>query len=178
MVGVWRDQEAVDAATGGRTDRSAFSDAIEPWVESQRVDSYRAIEIAPRLPMASGPPILILDGEGRVVDLTPAAAAVLGRTQEEAVGLRVQELAMGAEPSAADAGSTPWTELLDGISPADTSGRSAWPLRHGGRVLIRWRLRRDVPVAGRHTLLVRRENEGEISADDIAAAVAEAFPGD
>lgn len=182
VVGVWRDQEAVVAATGGRTDRSAFSDSIERWLESQRVDSYRAIEIAPRLPMASGPPILILDGDGRVVDLTPAAAAALGRTQEEAVGLRVQELAIGNEPSAHDtataAAATPWTEPFPSVGPADASGRSTWPLRFGGHVLIRWRLRRDVPVAGRHTLLVRRENEGEITADDIAAAVAEAFPFD
>jgi len=179
VVGVWRDESAIDAATGGMSDRPAFADDIEPWVEQATVVTYDAIEVAPRLPTASGPPILVLDGSARVVDLTPAAAAVLGRSQEDAVGLIVSQLAAddgGQDGSDERPDPSPWSGLLDGDGADDVTGGSTVLLPFGGKVLVQWRLRRDVPVLGRHILLVRRESEGAIEAEDVDAALAEAFP--
>ena len=175
VVGVWRDQEAVDQATDGRPDRAAFAADIEQWIESVTVDSYRAIEIAPRLPMGAGPPILILDGDGRVVDLTPAAAAALGRTQEALLGLLIEELAAADDTAMDGHDSSGWSGLLSDDGSGDTTGQAAWPLQFGGHVLIHWRLRRDVPIVGRHTMLIRRRHEPDMTAADVDAAVAEAF---
>jgi PAS domain-containing protein len=172
VVGVWSDHSAIEAATGGRIDRPAFADELAPWVESTTIDTYEALELAPRLPMTSGPPILILDGSRRVVDLTPAAAATVARTQEEAVGMLIEELAASDD---ADATAT-WLRLLDDDETGDRAGRSAWAVPSGGSVIVHWRLRRDVPVRGRHTILVRRRREPEPTSDELDAALAEAFP--
>ncbi|MFL5715837.1 MAG: hypothetical protein ACJ769_14370 [Chloroflexota bacterium] len=166
VVGLWRDEVAVVEATAGQAGRPAFGDEFEQWVESVAVSTYQAVEIAPRLPMASGPPLLLLDDGGRVVDLTPSAAAALGRTQDEAVGLVVAQLMDDPDIW----GDTPGDEVSQ-----DAAGRSGSPLEFGS-VRVHWRLRRDVPVEHRHVLLVRREHETEITADDIDAAVADAFP--
>ena len=169
VVGVWIDHAAIERATGGQPERSVANDEIEPWIESIGIEVYDALEIAPRLPMASGPPILVLDGSRRVVDLTPAAAAALGRTQEEAVGALVEDL---AAPGNRDAGER-WRRLLE---PDETAGEVDWALASGGHVMIRWRLRRDAPVRGRHTILVRRRHESEPTSAELDAALAQAFP--
>lgn len=173
VVGVWADNAAIERATGGQPDRAAFADEVEPWIDSLRIEMFHALEIAPRLPMASGPPILVLDGAGRVVDLTPAAAAVLGRTQDETVGALIEDL---AGPGDRDAGRR-WRRLLDDqASDAQAHGEAGWAIPEGGRVMLRWRLRRDVPVRGRHTVLVRRRFEPEPTAEELDAALAAAFP--
>jgi hypothetical protein len=41
--------------------------------------------------------------------------------------------------------------------------------------MIRWRLARDRPAPGRHTLLVRRWHEPEPTAEDLDRAIADAF---
>jgi PAS domain-containing protein len=169
VVGVWIDHAAIERATGGRPERPVAPDEIEPWIESIGIEVYDALEIAPRLPMASGPPIVVIDGSRRVVDLTPAAAAALGRTQEEAVGALVEDL---AAPGNRDAGER-WRRLLE---PDETAGEVDWALASGGHVMIRWRLRRDAPVQGRHTILVRRRHEPEPTAAELDAALTEAFP--
>jgi PAS domain-containing protein len=174
VVSVWSDAAAVEGATEGRVDRPAFAPELEPWVESVAIDTYQAMEIAPRLPMASGPPILVIDGSRRIVDLTPAAAAVLGQTQDEAVGTLIEAL---AGPANTD-------DPVDRLRPrgddrsGDETGESAWPLGPGGHVMVRWRLRRDVPVPGRHTLLVHRRQEPEPTAEALDAALSQAFPPD
>jgi hypothetical protein len=43
-------------------------------------------------------------------------------------------------------------------------------------VMLRWRLRRNVPVRGRHTILVRRRHEPEPTPDELDDALAAAFP--
>jgi PAS domain-containing protein len=171
VVSVWSDAAAVEGATQGRVERPAFAPELEPWVESITIDTYQAMEIAPRLPMASGPPILVIDGARRIVDLTPAAAAVLGQTQDEAVGTSIDALA-GPETSLARDG---WLGGRAGTTD-DETGESAWPLGPGGHVIVRWRLRRDVPVPGRHTLLVHRRQEAEPTAEALDAALSQAFP--
>ena len=169
VVGVWIDRDAIETATLGRPDQTAFADEIEPLVEHVDIATYDALEIAPRLPMASGPPIVVIDESRRVVDLTPAAAAALGRTQDEAIGTLVEDLAAPGRRDAADS----WRRHLEG---SETSGESPWAVPSGGQVMIRWRLRRDAPVRGRHTIIVRRRHEPEPTGDELDAALAEAFP--
>lgn len=172
VVGVWIDRTAIDIATLGRPDRPVFSDEIEPLIESTSIETYDALEIAPRLPMTSGPPILVLDGSRRVVDLTPSAAAVLGRTQDEALGMLVEDM---AAPDDRD-GALYWTRLLhDAREDDQAAGEAAWVVPSGGHVMIRWQLRRNAPVAGRHTILVRRRHEPEPTAAELDAALAAAF---
>ena len=169
VVGVWVDRGAVEVATGGRLDRSAFSDEIDPWIESVTATTYDALEIAPRLPMASGPSLIVLDGFRRVVDLTPAGAAAIGRTQDEAIGSFVEDL---AAPDNRLAGEQ-WRHWLE---ESEVAGETAWSVPSGGHVMVRWRLRRDAPVHGRHAVLIRRRHEPEPTADQMDDALAEAFP--
>jgi PAS domain-containing protein len=173
VIGVWIDHTAIDIATLGRPDRPVFRDEVEPLIESVRVETYDALEIAPRLPMSSGPPILILDGSRRVVDLTPSAAATLGRTQDEALGMLVEDI---AAPGDRD-GALRWSRLLHDVRREDqAAGEAAWVVPSGGHVMIRWLLRRDAPVRGRHTILVRRRQDPEPTTSELEAALAEAFP--
>jgi len=173
VVGVWIDHTAIDLATLGNPDRPVFVDEIGPLIESSAVETYDALEIAPRLPMSSGPPILVLDGSRRVVDLTPSAAAMLGRTQDEALGMLVEDI---AAPGDRDA-SLQWSRLLHDVRSSDrAAGEAAWVVPSGGDVMIRWLLRRDAPVRGRHTILVRRRQDAEPTISELEAALAEAFP--
>jgi PAS domain-containing protein len=174
IVSVWTDLAAIENATQGRIDRPAFATELEPWIESVTIDTYQAMEIAPKLPMGSGPSIVVVDGSHRIVDLTPAAAAVLGQTQDEAIGISIEALAgpvgRGSDDSAPG-------RRADGAAD-DEVGESGWPLGPGGQVMLRWRLRHDVPVPGRHTILVRRRQEPEPTGAALDAALSEAFPAD
>jgi PAS domain-containing protein len=174
VVGVWRDHEAIDAATRSNPARPAFAEIIDPLVESVSIETFDSLEIAPRLPLASGPPILVLDGSKRIVDLTPAAAATLGRTQDEAVGLVLDDL------TAPDSQEAPvdWAGLLADRNERQASGEAVWAVPSGGDVLLRWQFLRDVPVIGRHSMLVRRRQDPPPTAGELEAALAEAFPRD
>lgn len=171
ILGVWIDRAVIEAATG-RLEAPTYLHELEPWIHHVTVEAYTALEIAPRLPMSSGPPIMILDGSRRVVDLTPAAAAALGRTQEEAVDMLVEELAGLDEPGDA----AMWAALLEDRTPGDKEGATGWSLPPEGRIMVRWRLRRDVPVPGRHTILVHRSLDAAPSGDELDAALDETFP--
>ena len=91
VLGVWRDRATIEAATG-RVDAPTYLDDIRPWIDDVADRDLRRARDRTRLPMSSGPPIMILDESRRVVDLTPAAAAMLGRTQDEAAGVLVEDL--------------------------------------------------------------------------------------
>jgi PAS domain-containing protein len=171
ILGVWRDRAAIESATGN-VDAPTYLDEIRPWIDDVSIEIYDALEIAPRLPMSSGPAIMILDESRRVVDLTPAAAATLGRTQDEAAGVLIEDLAALERPDDA----AQWAQLLEHGTGGEKAGATAWSLPTEGRVLIRWRLRRNVPVPGRHTILVRRSLDAEPSTEELDAALAEAFP--
>ena len=118
VVSVWIDRSAVELATRGRPEGPVFPDEIDPLIESSSVEMFDALEIAPRLPLSSGPPILILDGSRRVVDLTPAAAAMLGRTQDEALGMLVEDIADSRDRD----GAQQWSRLLH-----DVRDDERWP---------------------------------------------------
>lgn len=173
VVGVWIHRTAIELATLGHPDRSVFPDEIDPLVESSSVEMYDALEIAPRLPLSSGPPILILDGSRRVVDITPSAAAMLGRTQHEALGMLVEDIAASGDRD----GAFLWSRLLHDVrEDVQAAGEAAWVVPSGGHVMIRWLLRRDAPVHGRHTILVRRRQDPEPTIAELEAALVEAFP--
>ena len=91
-VGVWPDEETLQAATGGGPERPLFEQELSHWSDRLQLETYDGIEIAPRLPAASGPPIFILDDQLRIVDVTATAAAALGREPDDLVGRSLQEL--------------------------------------------------------------------------------------
>jgi PAS domain-containing protein len=136
IVGVWNDHSAIHAATQGRPERSVFPDEIEPLIESSTVEMYDALEIAPRLPMSSGPPILVLDESRRIVDLTPAAAAILGRTQDEAVGMLVEDIAADGDRDGAMR-----------LEPPARCVPDRWACDRRGRLACSVRWPRDDPLA-------------------------------
>ena len=82
-VGVWPDRATVRAATGGSSEVPMFARELVEWQDRLHLDLYDGIEIAPRLPAAIGPPIFVLDEGLRIVDITAAAAAMLGMPAQE-----------------------------------------------------------------------------------------------
>ena len=160
-VSVWPNRETIRAATHGDPERPLFAQELEAWQARFRLEMYDGIEIAPRLPTGSGPTLLILDEDRRVVDVTATAAATLGMTPVELVGQRLDGLA--------DA----WSRLIE-IGSA--TGESGWSVAHVGSVAIHFAIARDRPVPGRHAMLVRRRHDPAPSREDLDAALAYAFP--
>ena len=161
MVSVWPDQATLRAATQGRPEIPLFAQELAEWADRIDLETYDGIEVAPHLPTRSGPPLLVLDEAMRIVDLTAAAAAMLGRPAEELVGL-------GAGALLGD---------LDGWLAAETlEGEASWDVPDVGSVLVRYLARRDVPIAGRHTVVVHRHQDPPPTVDDLERALAEAFP--
>ena len=56
------------------------------------------------------------------------------------------------------------------------SGEGPWLVPDAGAVFIHFIAERDVPIAGRHTVLVHRWHEPIPTADDLEMALAQAFP--
>ena len=90
-VGVWPDRATIRAATGGGPERPLFEQELSAWADTLRLETYDGIEIAPRLPIAIGPPIFIVDDDMRIVDVTASAAAALGWEAVELVGRSLRE---------------------------------------------------------------------------------------
>jgi PAS domain-containing protein len=187
LVGVWPDRATVRRATLGQPEAPLFAAELAEWRDRTHVEMFDGIEIAPKLPAASGPPLIILDEQLRIVDLTTSAAAMLGLPAEDLVGRRAGDLFR--DPSGPDRAS----DGTDGSHPIDQSepaleawprllaegvleGDASWAVPEIGSVLVRFHARRDVPIAGRHTVVIRRRQDPPPTADDLAAALAEAFP--
>lgn len=167
-VGVWPDPGTLESATGSRLDAPLFEEDLADWHGRIRLETYDGIEIAPRLPEVSGPPIFVIDGDLRIVDVTGHAAATLGWPAEDLVGRRVPEIS-------ADDADARARRLETFLSQGTLEGESAWHVSPLGEVMIRFAARRDSPVPGRHTILVRRWNEPAPTIDDLDAAVRSAF---
>jgi len=167
---VWPDRATIREATAGRPEAPLFMRELEPWLDGVRLEMYDGIEIAPRIPPLSGPPLLILDDRLHIVDLTNSAAAMLGMPAEDMVGQRVDALVAG-DGNGTD-GATVWRGLLaDGTS----EGEVGWAVPDIGTVVIRFVARRDTPVAGRHAVLVRRHHDPPPTLEDLDAVVAASF---
>jgi len=168
-VSVWPDRATIRAATGGRPDRPVFAEELAEWRDRLEIDAFDGIEVTPRLPTVSGPPLLILDEQLRIVDLTAAAAAMLGLPTADLVGQRADVLFRPADdPSAAEA----WPSLF---AEGALAGEAAWEVPEIGSVLVRYLARRDVPIAGRHSVVVHRWHDPPPTGDDLDRALREAF---
>lgn len=168
-VDVWPDRTTIRRATGGRPERPLYATDLADWADRLNLETYDGIEIAPRLPAASGPPIYVIDEDLRIVDITAAAAAAMGCPTEDLVGKSVLDISL-AEP---DTRAEPWETLLQ---TGQVSGEGPWLVPDSGAVFIRYIAKRDVPIVGRHTVLVHRWHEPIPSVEDLEAALREAFP--
>lgn len=168
-VGVWPDRATIRQATGGRPERPLYEKDLADWSDRIHLETYDGIEIAPRLPAASGPPIYIIDEDLRIVDITAAAAAAIGWASEDLVGRSVLDFSLG-DP---DRREEPWQTLLQA---GQVNGEGPWLVPDSGAVFIRFIAERDVPIVGRHTVLVHRWHEPVPTAEDLEAALHEAFP--
>lgn len=168
-VGVWPDRATIRRATGGRPERPLYAQDLADWSERIHLETYDGIEIAPRLPAASGPPIYVIDEDLRIVDITAAAAAAIGWAAEDLVGKSVLDFSL-ADP---DTRAEPWLTLLQ---EGGVSGEGPWLVPDSGAVFIRFIAERDVPIAGRHTVLVHRWHEPVPTVEDLEVALREAFP--
>jgi PAS domain-containing protein len=168
-VGVWPDRATIRKATGGRPERPLFAEDLGDWSDQLHLDTYDGIEIVPRLPASSGPPIYVIDEDLRIVDITAAAAATIGWPSEDLVGRSVLDISL-ADP---DVRPEPWQTL---IRDGRVSGEGPWLVPDAGAVFIRYIAERDVPIVGRHTVLVHRWHEPVPTSLDLEQALAEAFP--
>jgi len=163
-VSVWPDRDAVGRATGGQPDRPVLERELGRWLATVRLATYDGIEIAPRLPTHAGPPLVILDQDLRIVDITATAAAILGLPPPELIDKRFDA------PTPTDT----WHVMLRSGS---ASGALEWSIADIGTVLIHVVARRDAPVTGRHAVFVRRRQDPAPTLDDLDAALSVAFPG-
>jgi PAS domain-containing protein len=168
-VGVWPDRATIRAATGGGPERPLFEQELSPWSDTLRLETYDGIEIAPRLPAASGPPIFVMDDDLRIVDATASAAAAVGWELVDLVGRTLDQLSR-TEPElyARNIGNL----RRDGFA----AGEATWHVPDSGEVFLRFVVRKDEPIPGRHTVLVHRWNEPAPTAADLDAALDAAFP--
>ena len=168
-VAVWPDRDAIRAAAQGGPERPLFAHELEPWADRIHLDTYDGIEIAPRLPLAVGPPIVVFDDDMRIVDITASAAAAMGWATEDLVGHTMTELS-GTGDDVFEANRP--ALMRDGV----VAGEGAWHVPDAGHVFLRYVSRRDVPIPGRHVTLVHRWNEPTPSAEDLDLALIDAFP--
>jgi PAS domain-containing protein len=168
-VGVWPDLATIRRATRGRAERPLFESDLADWIDRAHLEMFDGIEIAPRLPVASGPPIYIIDEHLRIVDLTAAAAAAIGWPLDDLVGRSVLDISL-ADPEVREA---PWQILLE---QGSVSGEGPWLVPDSGAVFIRYIAERDVPISGRHAVLVHRWHEPVPTREDLRRALLQAFP--
>jgi len=168
-VGVWPDLATLRKATAGRPERPLFEQDLADWLDRFHLETYDGIEIAPRLPAVSGPPIYVIDEHLRIVDITASAAATIGWAAEDLVGKSVRDISLVEEHEAAAA----WETFLDA---GRSAGETSYLVPDSGTVFIRYIAQRDVPIPGRHTVLVHRWHEPAPTEEDLARAVEEAFP--
>jgi PAS domain-containing protein len=168
-VGVWPDRATIRKATGGRPERPLYAEDLADWSDRFHLETYDGIEIAPRLPSVSGPPIYVIDEDLRIVDITAAAAATIGWPSEDLVGRSVLDISL-AEPAVR---AEPWRTLLN---KGRVSGEGPWLVPDTGAVYVRYIAERDVPISGRHTVLVHRWHEPPPTIEDLEAALVQAFP--
>lgn len=167
-VGIWPDIATI-AANGFPTDGPLFVEELADWADGIRLATYDGIEVAPRLPPPSGPSILVLDEERRIVDITPTGAATIGREPEDAVGVSMLDISHTPR----DRFDERWNVLQE---EGWVDGSPTWHVPTIGDVYVRFIAARDVPIPGRHTVLVHRWHEPAPTREELAAAIREAFP--
>ena len=94
---------------------------------------------------------------------------MLGMPANEMVGKRVDELSLVDPARRADL----WRALM---TSGWALGETAWTVPDIGAVLLHFVARRDVPIPGRHAVLVRRRQDDPPTLEDLDAAIEQAFP--
>ncbi len=168
-VGVWPDRATIRAATGGGPERPLFEESLAPWADTLHLETYDGIEIAPLLPAAVGPPIFVMDDDLRIVDVTAAAAAAIGREPTDLVGRSVRDLSRTDPETFARN-----RDLL--LRQGSVASEVIWHVPDSGEVFLRYIARKDEPIPGRHTVLVHRWNEPPPTDAALDAALDTAFP--
>lgn len=168
-VGVWPDLATIRRARDGLPERPLFEQDLTDWVDRIGLETYDGIEIAPRLPASSGPPIFLIDEQLRIVDITASAAATIGRRADDLVGRSVLDISLDDPETTVAA----WQTVLD---RGHASGDTSYLVPDSGAVFLRFIAVRDVPIAGRHTVLVHRWHEPAPTVADLERAVEAAFP--
>lgn len=170
LVSVWPDRATIRQATGGQPERPLFAVELDEWADGLTLEMFDGIEITPRLPVGSGPPILILDEDLRIVDITASAAAILGMPADDLVGLSVEAQASAVGRQA----SFDWRSIFDPAGQ-DVGGVAAWSVPAIGHVIVSFIARRDVPIPGRHAVVVRRHQDPALVPADLDQALEDAF---
>ena len=166
-VGVWPDLAAVGQEAGA-SEEPLFADEIAGWSDRMRFESFDGIEIAPRLPAASGPPVLVVDEELTIVDITATAAAILGWAAADLIGRSLVEISR-RDPVVLERDRR--TLEREGF----VAGEGSWKVQEEGQVFVRYVAARDRPIAGRHAVLVHRWNEPPPTREELEAALGSAF---
>lgn len=164
FVGIWRDEEAIDALTGGEHDRPVAlgEETLDFFEEPPAIEEYEALTLAPRA--ATAPALLLADDDHRYLYATPAAARLAGRSVAALTSLRVEDL---VPPDLAESVSSMWSTLM-----ATGSGDGPFVLLapDGSRREIRYRARANTPWPGSHTwLLAEIGTGGETDLDEALA---------
>jgi PAS domain-containing protein len=167
-IGVWPDRTTV-GELGGAWEQPMFQSEIAHWADRMRFDTFDGIEIAPRLPDLSGPPLFVMDGELRIVDVTATAAATLGWTSVDLVGQSVPIISR-TDPTVFE------RNRRQLVEQGWVVGEGSWVVPEAGEVFVRYVAARDRPIPGRHAVVVRRWNEPPPTFDDLEVALRAAFP--
>ena len=161
FVNTWRDEAALGRQAGPLL-LFAWNDLPRELVRGKvEIDTFAVWPVRILRLTPDGPPVVVTDDGGRIVDVTPAACALLGLSSWDLLDRRLADLG-GRDHDAA---------LLP-------SGRLVLPRPEGGSVVVQVRGAWNLPVPGRHALLLRPATEEMPSDSDVQAAIDRAFLSD
>ena len=165
FVGTWRDEATIDALTGGDVTRPvALGEETRTFFERDPgIETYDAITIAPVAATALA--LLLVDDERHSIYATPVAARLAGRSVDELMSLRLDDL---VAPEAAAAIPTIWSRLL---GDGGCEGTITVVASDGSRRELRYVARRNTPWRGSHAWLL---DSGATPMPDLDSALADA----
>jgi PAS domain-containing protein len=158
LVNVWRDSAALGRVS---PQQPYFGQRLPPGLIRGpiRVDTFdlhptSVLRLAP-----DGPAILITDDDGRVVDVTPSATALLGASAWDLLDQRLDDLV-----------------LVDGdVAVRSLAGRYRFRRPEGGSILLQARSAAHVPAPGRNAVLLLPGSQPTPVDGDLERAIAAAY---
>lgn len=148
IVAAWRDAASLMRLRGGPGAAVAPANLLRSPATSDTFDllPVSALRLAP-----TGPAVLVSDDQGRVVDVTPAAAALLGRDMWDIVATTIDVVLPGRE------------------------GLLRAPRPEGGAVLVQAVAAANTPAPGRHATVLARATEPPLTDADVRRAIEAAY---